>query len=117
MIVVHDHELTERELSILSLIDPNITVNVIEDDMVTKKGRVNPPSVLDNVLQCQNKKCVSWPDHDEHVPSKFYIEEVNPLKARCHYCENPMDKDKVHEALIAPLSSKIVDSIRYGGRI
>lgn len=106
-LAVHNVYLTENQLSLLALISKTARVNIIENDQVKRKGQVVLQREIEGILQCQNRNCVSWPDHNEYTTSKFYVEKIDPLRVRCHYCEKPMKREDVAQALVMPLSDHI----------
>jgi aspartate carbamoyltransferase regulatory subunit len=94
IIGIHNKELSKYELSKLALVaDP--TINIIKNKHVVKKGKVVLPSVIEELIQCQNPKCISNPDHDEHISSLFHIESIAPLRLRCDYCEKSINKEEI----------------------
>ncbi len=95
VIGVQNRELTEQELSILALVSARARVNIVRDGRVVRKGKIVPPAVVERLVQCQNRKCVTFPDNYEHAPSKFYVEEREPLLLRCHYCEEPVGRERM----------------------
>tara|TARA_Y100000310_G_C20695149_1_gene825142 strand:- start:744 stop:2192 length:1449 start_codon:yes stop_codon:yes gene_type:complete len=88
-------ELSTEEISRLALVTKGATVNIVRDKRVVKKGRIVLPSIIEDLIECQNTKCVSYPDHNEFAPSKFYVENRDPLLVRCHYCEVPSGRDGI----------------------
>ena len=42
------------DFSVLGFIDPNITVNVVEDEHVTRKITLTLPERVENVIKCKN---------------------------------------------------------------
>lgn len=92
---VQDKELSDDELNKLGLVSSGATVNIIRDGRVVRKGKVNLPHTLENVIQCPNSGCISAPEHYEHVPARFYVEEREPLMVRCHYCEKPLGREEI----------------------
>ncbi len=95
VIGIKDKELTEQELSRLALVSERATVNIIRDNKVVKKGKVNLPNIIKNFIQCQNPNCISRPEHLEFAQSIFYVENKEPLKVRCHYCETPLEREEI----------------------
>ena len=95
VIGIKDKELTERELSRLALVSERATVNIIRDNKVIKKGKVNLPETIKNFIQCKNPSCVSRPEHLEFAQSIFHVEQKQPLKVRCHYCETPLSREEI----------------------
>ncbi len=92
---VQDRELNNADLSKLALVTSRATVNIVRDGRVVKKGQILPPTIIEDLLQCQNKRCVTYPSNAEHAPSIFYTESVEPLQLRCHYCEQPTTRENM----------------------
>jgi aspartate carbamoyltransferase regulatory subunit len=70
---------------ILGLIDPNITVNVIEDEKITKKIKLKLPGKVENVLLCKNPRCIT--STEKYIPHIFYLENAEERTYRCDYCD------------------------------
>jgi aspartate carbamoyltransferase regulatory subunit len=72
-------------MDILGLIDPNITVNIIENGSVTKKIKLSLPQKVENVLICKNPRCIS--STEKYVTHVFYLENEKQRTYRCEYCD------------------------------
>jgi len=72
-------------LDILGLIDPNITVNIIESESVTKKIKLQLPLKVENVLICKNPRCIS--STEKYVTHVFHMENAEMRTYRCEYCD------------------------------
>ncbi len=83
LIKIEGKELTKRELERAALIAPYSTVNVIRNFHVVEKYRVRVPDVIRGVVPCPNDRCIT----NKEGSSEFRVEERNPLKVRCSYCE------------------------------
>ncbi len=71
----------ENAASIIALISPGATVNIIKNEKVEKKFKVELPETLSGIGTCPNPNCITNVE-----------ETVNRFKAddgayRCHYCE------------------------------
>jgi aspartate carbamoyltransferase regulatory subunit len=74
------------DLTMLGLIDPNITVNIIENDIIVNKMNINIPKEVQGLFKCKNPRCVS--NFDEYVTPKFQLAKANgKIYYRCGYCE------------------------------
>lgn len=74
------------DLTMLGLIDPNITVNIIENGIIINKEKVNIPTVIKGLFKCKNPRCVT--NHDEYVTPIFELEHANhKIVYKCNYCE------------------------------
>jgi aspartate carbamoyltransferase regulatory subunit len=72
-------------LDVLGLIDPNITVNIIENERVTKKINLQLPQKVENVLICKNPRCIS--STEKYLKHVFFLENTNLRTYRCEYCD------------------------------
>ena len=72
--------------NILGLIDPNITVNVIEDKNVSKKIKLQLPEKVENVLICKNPRCIT--STEKYIPHIFNLENSEAQTYRCEYCDD-----------------------------
>jgi len=85
IVKIENKALRKEEVDKIALIAPNATWNVIKDFKVTEKNRIELPDKLEGILKCPNPKCVT--NMNEPVRSKFKVEEKEPVKLRCMYCE------------------------------
>jgi aspartate carbamoyltransferase regulatory subunit len=72
-------------LDVLGLIDPNITVNIIENEKITKKIKLQLPEKVENVLVCKNPRCIS--STEKYIPHIFHLENPVTRTYRCEYCD------------------------------
>lgn len=89
-IIKIDNEIS-LDFAILGLIDPNITVNVIENEVITEKIRLKLPERVEGVLKCRNPRCVT--STETYVPQIFHL--VNEPKGiyRCEYCDDTRSRE------------------------
>lgn len=74
------------DLTMLGLIDPNLTVNIIEDNERTKKLVVDIPKEVKGLFKCKNPRCVS--NFDEYVIPTFQLAHANgKILYKCNYCD------------------------------
>ena len=71
--------------NILGLIDPNITVNIIEDEKITEKIQLKLPEKVENVILCKNPRCIT--STEKYIPHIFYLENAEERTYRCEYCD------------------------------
>ncbi len=87
VLAVHAIKLSPEQLYKLALVSQTHTINFIEKKNVVKKGKAILPPILKDLIVCKNHLCISRKEHKEAAPSIFYVESREPLKVRCHYCE------------------------------
>jgi len=71
---------------VLGIIDPNITVNIIEDEKITKKIKLKLPEKVDNVIICKNPRCIT--STEKYIPHVFFMENAEERTYRCEYCDD-----------------------------
>jgi aspartate carbamoyltransferase regulatory subunit len=89
IVKIENRTLKKEEVDKIALVAPNATWNVIKDFKVVKKSKIEIPDVLEGVLRCPNPKCIT--NSDEPITTKFIVEEKQPVKLRCNYCERMID--------------------------
>ncbi len=78
--------INEDELNRIALIAPNATINLVKDYEIVRKFKVRLPEVVEGILVCPNRMCISNAEREPIVP-RFYISyEDGEVVARCHYC-------------------------------
>ena len=70
---------------VLGLIDPDITVNIIENERVTKKIKLSLPKKVENVLICKNPRCIC--STEKYITNVFHLEDSQHRTYRCEYCD------------------------------
>jgi aspartate carbamoyltransferase regulatory subunit len=70
---------------ILGLIDPNITVNIIENELIREKIQLSLPKRVENVLRCKNPRCIT--STETYVSHIFHLESAEQRTYRCEYCD------------------------------
>ena len=89
IIKVEDKFFTDEEISRLSVVTPNIVLNIIRDFEVVEKKTVVTPSEIKGIVKCNNPKCIT---NNEPMATHFHVE--NGILT-CHYCEKEQDINKV----------------------
>lgn len=84
--LVKIENVVDVDLSVLGLIDPNATVNVIENGTITEKINLKLPEKVVNVIKCKNPRCVT--SMEASVPHIFHLEDASNREYRCEYCDD-----------------------------
>ena len=72
--------------NLLGLIDPNITVNIIEEEKVIEKIQLKLPETVENVILCKNPRCIT--STEKYTPHIFHLENPDERNYRCEYCDD-----------------------------
>ncbi len=77
-------------LEVLGYIDHNITVNIIRDDKIVEKKRLELPKKITNVIHCKNPRCIT--SIEQELLHIFYLADKKSETYRCMYCEEKYGK-------------------------
>lgn len=78
------------DVTALGLICPNVTINIIEDEIIKEKLKLKLPEKVQGVIKCKNPRCIT--SIEINVPHSFYLVDAEKGEYRCEYC------DEVHTA-------------------
>lgn len=92
IIKVENKFFTDEEISRLSVVAPNIVLNIIRDYEVVEKKTVTTPDELKGIVKCNNPKCIT---NNEPMRTLFHVTDKQQGTLKCHYCEKEQDINKV----------------------
>ena len=75
----------ELNFEILGYVDPDVTVNIIKNGVITEKKHAELPETLKNVISCKNPRCIS--SCEQELPQIFKLTDRENRVYRCLYCE------------------------------
>ena len=93
IVKIEGRELSPDEVDRISLISPKASINIIRNYQVVEKQKTKMPNVIRGIVACANLSCIS--NSKEPVTQIFIVENEEPLKMRCHYCNRIMSKEDV----------------------
>ena len=88
IIKVTDKFFTDEEISRLSVVAPNVVLNVIRDYEVVEKKTVTTPDKICGIVKCNNPKCIT---NNEPMQTIFHVIDKANGTIRCHYCDKEQD--------------------------
>ena len=84
--IIKINNVIDIDYTFLGLIDPNITVNIIDNGKTVKKVKLEVPQVVRNIIKCKNPRCVTSVEHYfDHV---FHLVDKDKRSYRCEYCDD-----------------------------
>lgn len=92
IIKAEDKFFTDEEISRLSVVAPNIVLNIIHDYEVVEKKTVTTPDDLRGIVKCNNPKCIT---NNEPMQTLFHVINKKQGVLVCHYCEKEQDINNV----------------------
>ncbi|MBQ2963874.1 MAG: aspartate carbamoyltransferase regulatory subunit [Clostridia bacterium] len=73
------------DLDILGYVDPGATVNIIQNEEMVAKKKLELPEKLTNVIKCKNPRCIT--STEQELPHIFKLTDKDKKVYRCVYCE------------------------------
>ena len=92
IIKVQDKFFSDDEVSQLSVVAPNVVLNIIKDYEVVEKKTVKTPDELRGIVKCNNPKCIT---NNEPMKTIFHVIDKDAGILKCHYCDKEQDINKV----------------------
>ena len=76
----------DLDFTILGVIDPNITIDIIENEKIKEKIKLKLPEKVENVIKCKNPRCVT--SIEPNIKHIHYLVDSESKEYRCHYCDD-----------------------------
>lgn len=92
IIKVEDKFFTDEEISRLSVVAPNVVLNIIRNYEVVEKKTVETPDEIKGIIRCNNPKCIT---NNEPMKTVFNVIDKENGIIKCHYCDKEQDINKV----------------------
>ncbi|GMO32360.1 MAG: aspartate carbamoyltransferase regulatory subunit [Termitinemataceae bacterium] len=83
--IIKIYDTIDINMDVLGLIDPSITVNIVKDEIITKKIPLKLPKRVENILFCKNPRCITATE--KYVPHIFNLVDASTETYRCEYCD------------------------------
>lgn len=89
-IIKIEADLKDLDLDILGALDHQITINIIENGVITRKMNPTLPDRVNNVLKCKNPRCIT--SVEPGLVHAFKLTDRQNGIYRCVYCEQAFDR-------------------------
>ena len=90
--IIKIQNVTDVDLTVLGLIDPNATVNIIKDGKIAEKIKLSLPETVTNVIKCKNPRCVTSVENG--IPHIFHLINPETREYRCEYFDEIVSFNK-----------------------
>ncbi|WP_374044757.1 aspartate carbamoyltransferase regulatory subunit [uncultured Bacteroides sp.] len=92
IIKIADKFFTPEEINRLSVVAPNIVLNIIRNYEVVEKKKIVMPTELKGIVKCNNPKCIT---NNEPMDTWFDLIDKEKGLIKCHYCEKEQQIDNI----------------------
>ena len=93
--IIKIENVIDLDLSALGFIDPEITVNIIEDEKIVDKINLTLPEKVVGVIQCKNPRCIT--SVERGIEHEFHLVDREKGIYKCSYCDHQVVKDDVNK--------------------
>ncbi len=83
----------DLDFTILGYLDPNITVNVIDNEKIVKKIELSLPKEVEGVIHCKNPRCITSVERE--IPHRFVLVDPEKNVYKCKYCDHVYNQEQV----------------------
>lgn len=88
--IIKINKLIDVNLDIIAYVDPEITVNVIENGERKKVADIQLPEQITDIIKCKNPRCITT--IEQELPHVFQLTDKEKRVYRCIYCETMASK-------------------------
>ena len=84
--IIKIENVIDIDLDQIGLFDPQITINVIEDEKLSKKIHLELPKRVKNTIKCINPRCIT--SVEAYVENEFELIDEAKGEYKCIYCDD-----------------------------
>lgn len=74
------------DINVLGVLDHKITINIIEDNKIVAKKKLELPETVTGIIKCKNPRCIT--SIEQEIPHTFKLTDRDKRIYRCIYCES-----------------------------
>ncbi|TFZ41163.1 aspartate carbamoyltransferase regulatory subunit [Soehngenia longivitae] len=74
------------DLNVLGFLDPNITVNIIENEVIIDKIKLAMPEYVEDIIKCKNPRCITTVERE--ITHRFKLIDQQNATYKCVYCDH-----------------------------
>lgn len=74
------------DLTVLGLIDPNVTINIVENGERIRKIKLSLPEKVVGIMECKNPRCISKTESVGEI--EFTLVDAHRKEYKCEYCDS-----------------------------
>ena len=85
IIKIEKDDCMQIDYTILGLLSPTVTIDVVRDEVIVKKVKPKLPRVVKGILECKNPRCIT--STEKYVTHSFKLVDKEKGTYRCEYCD------------------------------
>ena len=83
--IIKIENVIDMDFTVLGFIDPNLTINIIEGEVIKEKIKLKLPKTVENVIKCKNPRCIT--SVETNINHIFHLVDEKKGEYRCEYCD------------------------------
>lgn len=83
--IIKIENVIDIDFTMLGLMDPNITVNIIENESISEKINLKLPQRVEGIIKCKNPRCVTSVERE--INHLFTLVNEDKAEYKCIYCD------------------------------
>ena len=83
--IIKIENVIDIDYTVLGLIDPNITIDIIENEQRKEKIKLKMPEKVENVIMCKNPRCIT--SLEQSIDHIFHLINPDTGEYKCIYCD------------------------------
>ncbi len=84
--IIKIENVIDIDLTMLGFLDPNMTVNIIENEKIIDKIQLTLPEKLEGIISCKNPRCITREERD--AVHRFVLLDKEKGTYKCDYCDH-----------------------------
>lgn len=84
--IIKVENIMDIDLTVLGFIDPDVTINIITDEQIEEKIKLNLPEKIENIIRCNNPRCIT--SIEQEISHSFRLVDKDKGEYRCCYCDD-----------------------------
>ncbi|MDO5690497.1 MAG: aspartate carbamoyltransferase regulatory subunit [Tissierellia bacterium] len=82
----------DLDLRALGILDDQLTINIIEDEKISRKIIVELPDSFEGIFTCKNPRCVTTSERD--MVQRFTLVDKSQKLYKCDYCDHLLNMEE-----------------------
>lgn len=87
--IIKIDDVIDVDFEVLGFVDPNITINIIENGQIKEKVELKLPDKIKNVIKCKNPRCIT--SIEQELEHEFILSDYKNRTYTCVYCEQKIE--------------------------
>ena len=84
--IIKIENVIDLDFKFLGALDDEITINIVEDEVITEKIRLEMPDRIVGIFTCKNPRCITT--NERNIVQRFSLLDRESKSYKCDYCDN-----------------------------